>query len=344
MKTGNRKIGIWLLSGCFLIFCMVVIGGITRLTGSGLSITEWKPIMGSIPPLNNADWEIAFQKYKQIPQFQQVNYDFTLEDFKTIFFWEYFHRLIGRLIGIVFIVPFLWFFFKGMFDKKTLTKVLFLFFLGGLQGFLGWFMVKSGLSERTSVSHFRLAIHLFTAFLTFAFTLYFALELLKKKETSTYNKKLFNLIRVILVVASVQLVYGAFVAGMHAGKIYNTYPLMNGKFFPEGALAINPVWLNIFENQGTVQFIHRWLAALLVILTFALFFQTLKNKIKDSRKTGVLFLVIAIGIQFLLGVFTLLSGVNFTLAILHQAGAFFVFSAGVYLLFVFGRSNILGYK
>ena len=340
MKRDNRKIGIWLLCGCILIFCMVVIGGITRLTGSGLSITEWKPIMGAIPPLNNTEWQIAFQKYKQIPQFQQVNYDFSLEDFKTIFFWEYLHRLIGRLIGIVFIVPFLWFYFKGMFDKKTLGKVLFLFLLGGLQGFLGWFMVKSGLAERTSVSHIRLAIHLLTAFLTFGFTLYFALELLKKRdENNAYNKGLYHLVSLILFVTTIQLVYGAFVAGMHAGKIYNTYPLMNGKIFPVGALALHPVWINIFDNQGTVQFIHRWLAALLVIMTFALFYKILKRKINVIQKTGVLFLVIDISIQFLLGVYTLLSGVNFTLAIFHQAGAFFVFSAGVYLLFVFGRAK-----
>ena len=155
---------------------MVIIGGITRLTGSGLSITEWKPVMGAIPPLNEDDWQIAFQKYKQIPQFQKINYDFTIEDFKSIYWWEFIHRLLGRFIGIVFIVPFFWFYFKEMLDKRTIKKVLFLFLLGGLQGFIGWFMVKSGLSERTSVSHIRLAIHLITAFITFGFSFGFLSE------------------------------------------------------------------------------------------------------------------------------------------------------------------------
>src|SRR3954465_611885 len=164
---------------------MVVVGGITRLTGSGLSITEWKPIMGIIPPMNDHDWNIAFEKYKAIPQFQKINFDFTIDDFKSIFWWEYIHRLIGRLIGVVFIIPFIWFYVKKKFDKSTLKKVLFLFLLGGLQGVIGWLMVKSGLTERTSVSHIRLAIHLITAFITFGFTLYFALEIIYDKTEIT---------------------------------------------------------------------------------------------------------------------------------------------------------------
>ncbi|HRS38956.1 MAG TPA: COX15/CtaA family protein, partial [Bacteroidia bacterium] len=174
----RRYVAIWLLSGCFLIFAMVVIGGITRLTGSGLSITEWAPIMGAVPPMNGQEWQEAFEKYKQIPQYEMINAHFELQDFKAIFWWEFIHRLVGRLIGVVFLLPFIWFLITRQLDRAMTRKALFLFTLGGLQGFLGWFMVKSGLTERTSVSHIRLAIHLITAFITFGFTWWYALQLL----------------------------------------------------------------------------------------------------------------------------------------------------------------------
>lgn len=295
--------------------------------------------MGAIPPLNQEDWEIAFEKYKQIPQFEKINSHFTLYDFKFIFFWEYFHRLIGRLIGIVFVIPFLWFYFKKMLDRKTTQKVLLLFLLGGLQGFLGWFMVKSGLSDRTSVSHIRLAIHLITAFITFGFTLYFALELMDKRDPGKYYKRANALVKSIFAFVIIQVIYGAFVAGMHAGKIYNTFPLMNGRIMPEEVLIMQPAWINIFENQATVQFIHRMLAYVIVVLAIVLFYEIQKEKITGLKRKGVLFLLFSILVQFLLGVFTLLSGVDFTLAILHQATAFFVFSSCTYLVFVYRKSK-----
>jgi cytochrome c oxidase assembly protein subunit 15 len=312
---------------------MVIIGGITRLTGSGLSITEWKPIMGAIPPMNDEDWQTAFQKYQQIPQFQKLNYDFTIEDFKSIFWWEYIHRLVARFIGIVFIVPFLWFYFKGMLDSKTTRKVLFLFALGILQGLIGWLMVKSGLSERTSVSHIRLAIHLVTAFITFGFTLFFALGILLKEEHPEATNKFNGFIKLLLATVTVQIIYGAFVAGMHAGKIYNTFPLMNGKIIPEGLGFMKPVWLNFFDNQVAVQFIHRILAFLIIVLTFVLLMN--KSKFNNFQKRGINFLTAAVSIQFILGVMTLLTQVNIPLALIHQAGAFLLFSVCVYLLFVF---------
>ncbi len=340
-NSGTRPVIIWLLCGCFMIFCMVVIGGITRLTGSGLSITEWKPIMGTLPPLNEADWQIAFQKYKEIPQFQKINYDFNLSDFKSIFWWEYIHRLFGRLIGIVFIVPFIWFFAKGRFEKSTLRKVLFLFLLGGLQGFLGWFMVKSGLAERTSVSHIRLAIHLITAFITFGFTLYFALELADKSKPM-YSSRLNKLVKTLFFFVIIQIIYGAFVAGMHAGKIYNTFPLMNGKLIPDGVVNMSPAWLNFFENQGTVQFMHRTFAYLIVLLTITLFVLASKVQVDSKQSLAIRILLVAVSVQFLLGVFTLLTGVNFLLAIIHQAAAFFLFSAMVYLVFIFRKTHRSG--
>jgi cytochrome c oxidase assembly protein subunit 15 len=339
MKSNNKQIAIWLFSGCFLIFAMVVIGGITRLTGSGLSITEWKPIMGAIPPLNDAEWNIAFEKYQQIPQFQKVNYHFELSDFKAIYWWEYIHRQLGRVIGIVFIVPFLWFLVKKKFDSVTIKKMLFLFLLGGIQGFLGWFMVSSGLAERTTVSHIRLAIHLMFAFITFAFTFYYALELIYTEKSETIkNKKPASLNKLIFVLLSVQIIYGAFVAGLHAGKIHNTFPLMTGQVIPSGMNAMQPTWINIFDNPVTVQFIHRFLAFTLLFLVAWFYVESGKEKLNTFQKKGIHILIAAIGIQFLLGVITVLTQANIVMASIHQIGAFFLFSASIYLLFHFRKA------
>lgn len=239
----KQRVAVWLFTGCFLIFSMVVIGGITRLTGSGLSITEWNVVMGTIPPLNEKEWQIAFEKYQQIPQFHKINSHFEISDFKSIFLWEYLHRLIGRLIGIVFIIPFLWFLFTRQMDKTFIRKALFLFALGALQGFLGWFMVKSGLTERTSVSHIRLAVHLLAAFITFGFTFWYALELVYPVGNQAFKKQ-HKLLRSILGMLIIQIVYGAFVAGMHAGKIYNTWPLMDGQIIPSGIMGMSPLIQN----------------------------------------------------------------------------------------------------
>ncbi len=341
VNSNNKGIAIWLLCGCFLIFCMVVIGGITRLTGSGLSITEWKPIMGTVPPLNDEEWQIAFQKYQQIPQFQKINYNFQLEDFKSIFWWEFIHRQLGRFIGIVFIIPFLWFYFKGRFDRSTLNKALFLFFLGGLQGVIGWLMVKSGLTERTNVSHIRLSIHLITAFFTFGFTLYFALEILLGKIKSSSEKINRRLIYILFSVVTLQIIYGAFVAGLHAGNIYNTFPLMNGKIIPEGLFYLEPAWINFFDNQVMVQFIHRFLAGTIVLLSGLIFFPLLKSSINSYQKKAISFFLIALFLQVILGIFTLLTSVNIALAVLHQAAAFVLFSAGVFLIFIFKKDRLI---
>jgi cytochrome c oxidase assembly protein subunit 15 len=323
---------------------MVIIGGITRLTGSGLSITEWKPIMGAVPPMNDSEWQIAFEKYKQIPQFQKINYDFTLEEFKSIFWWEFIHRLLGRLIGVVFIVPFLWFYFSKMLDKSTTRKALFLFLLGGLQGVIGWLMVKSGLTERTSVSHIRLAIHLITAFITFGFTLYFALEILGRKIETRSGNSLLKFIWFLFFVISLQIIYGAFVAGMHAGKIYNTFPLMNESIFPGGAMALEPGWINLFDNAGLVQFIHRFLALMIFILTCIFIYRTAKTDLSIYQKNAVRIFAGAIILQIVLGICTLLTTVNIYFAIFHQIGAFILFSVCVYLVFLFSDQKDLNLK
>lgn len=336
MKSANKQIAIWLFSGCFLIFGMVVIGGITRLTGSGLSITEWKPIMGTIPPLNDAEWNIAFEKYKQIPQFQKVNYHFELEDFKSIFWWEYIHRLLGRLIGVVFLIPFIWFFVKKKFDGPTTKKMLFLFLLGGVQGFLGWFMVSSGLAERTSVSHIRLAIHLMFAFITFAFTFYYALEQsYSERPKSSGSAKAASMNKLIFAFLSVQIIYGAFVAGLHAGKIHNTFPLMSGQIIPSGMGVMDPGIANVFDNPVTVQFIHRFFAFTLLFLCSWFLLIARKEDLNKYQRKGAYLLFAAVCIQFLLGVLTVLSQVNIAIASIHQIGAFFFFSASIYLLFHF---------
>ena len=338
MITPNKKIALWLFTGCFLIFGMVVIGGITRLTGSGLSITEWKPIMGAIPPLNDEEWNIAFEKYKQIPQFQKVNYHFELSDFKSIFWWEFIHRLLGRLIGVVFLIPFVYFLWKKYFDSKTIRKMLFLFFLGGVQGFIGWYMVSSGLTERTSVSHIRLAIHLMFAFITFAYTFYYGLEFISSRKENRLQPKVASLNRFIFVVLCIQIVYGAFVAGLHAGKIHNTFPLMSGQVIPGGMGAMQPFIANIFDNPVTVQFIHRLLAFTLVFLCTWLFVIARKSELSRNQRTAVNMIYAALCVQFVLGMITILTQTNIVMASLHQIGAFFFFSAGIFMLFHFRRT------
>ena len=340
MNPGKDKsIGYWLLTGCFLIFCMVIIGGITRLTGSGLSITEWKPVMGAIPPMNDTEWQDAFEKYKQIPQFQKLNSHFELDDFKSIFWWEFIHRLLGRLIGVVFIVPFAWFYFKKKFNNASLKKVLFLFLLGGLQGVIGWLMVKSGLTERTSVSHIRLAIHLITAFITFGFTFYYALEILSEDAPKNSSTSVNRLVKFLLILTTVQIIYGALVAGMHAGKIYNTFPLMNGKIIPSGRDYLTPGWTNLFDNPIAVQFIHRLLALIITILAFVLYYISKNRNHILNQKNGVLFLLSSLTIQIILGILTLLTFVNIPLALLHQTGAFILFSSCVYVMFVYRKGS-----
>ena len=336
----SQPVILWLLSGCLLIFLMVVVGGITRLTGSGLSITEWKPIMGAVPPMSDEEWNIAFEKYKQIPQYQIVNSHFTISDFKQIFFWEYLHRLIARFIGVVFLIPFAWFVIKKKLSPAMMKRSLFLFGLGGLQGFIGWYMVSSGLQDLTSVSHIRLAVHLITAFITFGFTLYFALELIDPRPAGeSEGRKHLNFVRLLFGLIIIQIMYGAFVAGLHAGKIHTTFPLMSGQVIPSDILSYPSFLKNVFDNPVTVQFIHRFFAFAIVFLTGWLWLSSRKSILTGGQTKSINYLLIALSIQFILGVVTLLTAVNIPIALLHQAGAFFLFSAGVFSLFQFTRKT-----
>lgn len=334
----NKYVVYWLLTGCFLIFVMVLVGGITRLTHSGLSISDYKLIHGTIPPMNEQEWQEAFDLYKQYPEYQKLNNHFGIEEFKDIYFWEWLHRVIGRFIGVVFILPFLHFLLKRKLDRPTVKKCLVLLFLGGFQGFLGWYMVKSGLVDRPDVSHFRLAAHLTTAFITFAYSLWVALDLIYpyKKEINT---KIRNLIRFGLVVLLLQIIWGAFVAGLDAGFIHNHWPLMSdGKLIHETVyIEQQPVIKNFYEGKSGVQFVHRYLAYIVVAFIALIWYRTRKIQRTPLQEKGLKTLLGLVFVQVLLGVLTLIYAVPLWLGIAHQIGAFFLLAAMTFTLHRFSK-------
>jgi len=338
MNKDNNKVIYWLLTGCILIFIMVVVGGITRLTHSGLSISNYKLISGTIPPMNEVEWNAAFDLYKQYPEYQKLNNNFELKDFKDIYFWEWLHRVIGRFIGLVFLIPFLFFLIKKQLSKATIKKSIILLTLGGFQGFLGWYMVKSGLVDNPDVSHYRLAAHLTTAFITFAYTFWVALDLMfpNKKEI---NKKLRNLIRLALGILLLQIIYGAFVAGLDAGFIHNHWPMMNEGMFIHETVYIeqNPLYKNFIEGKSGVQFVHRILAYVVVLSILMIWYRTRKLEITQNQKKGTNLLLIMVGVQFLLGVLTLVLQVPVWLGVAHQVGAFLLLSIMTFTLHRFSK-------
>ncbi len=333
MKKDNKKVVYWLLTGCLLIFIMVIVGGITRLTHSGLSITTYKLIEGTLPPMNEIEWQAAFNHYKQYPEYQKINSHFTLEDFKDIYFWEWLHRFIGRMIGVVFMVPFVYFLFKKQLSSPTIKKAIVLLSLGAFQGFLGWYMVKSGMIDRPDVSHYRLAMHLITAFITFSFTLWVALDILFP-TTHDIPKKMSSLIKVTYGLVLVQIVWGAFVAGLDAGWIHNHWPLMSdGKLIHETVfIEQQPVWKNFVEGKSGVQFVHRYLAYVVLALIILIWFKIKKMMLSTLQKKGVQLLMITVLIQFGLGVFTLLYHVPVVLGVLHQIVAFFLLATMTFVM------------
>ena len=338
MKKDNKKVIYWLLIGCTLIFIMVVVGGITRLTHSGLSISNYKLISGTIPPMNEVEWNEAFELYKQYPEYQKLNTHFGLEDFKYIYFWEWLHRVLGRFIGVVFFIPFLYFLIRKQLTKPTIKKSIILLVLGGFQGFLGWYMVKSGLVDNPDVSHYRLAAHLTTAFITFAYTFWVALDLMfpNKKEI---DKKLRNFLRFGLGLLLLQIIYGAFVAGLDAGFIHNHWPMMNeGKFMHETVyIEQNPLYKNFIEGKSGVQFVHRILAYFVVIIIFIIWNKTRKLVLTNHQKSGVNLLLAMVGVQFLLGVLTIIMHVPVWLGVAHQVGAFILLSIMTFTLHRFSK-------
>lgn len=320
----QRAIKIWLWSGAGLIFLMLIIGGITRLTGSGLSMSDWNLIMGALPPMSEAEWIAAFEQYKQFPEYRQVNTGMSLEEFKGIFFWEYLHRLLGRAIGIVFLVPFLFFWIRGYFTPKMLQRMLFLFGLGTLQGAMGWIMVKSGLVDVPYVSHYRLAAHLMLAFILVGCCVWFSLDLRGSgpsagNETANGGLKKWTL--VVGAVFFVQLLWGAFTAGLNAGYIYNTFPTMNGEWLPQNVWALQPAMLNLVENPGTVQWMHRLIGTVLGVLVLWLWYRTQNSGVSGATQKIVHLLLIIILLQYALGVFTVIYHVPLALGVAHQAVA-----------------------
>ncbi|TRX16410.1 COX15/CtaA family protein [Flavobacterium franklandianum] len=335
MKNKNKSVIIWLLSGCFLLFVMVVVGGITRLTNSGLSMTDWHLVTDTFPPLTEAKWQETFEQYKKFPEYQKINIhnDFTLSDYKFIYFWEWFHRFIGRIIGLVFLVPFLYFLLKKRLSRETIKKCAVLLGMGAFQGFLGWFMVRSGLIDNPDVSHFRLALHLTFAFITFAYTLWVALDLIYPNKAAAIIP-LRKIARFALVFLLLQIIYGGFVAGLNAGLIHNHWPMMSdGQFFHESIILEKDSWLlRLTEGKSGVQFVHRTMAYVVVGFILLLAYKSHKFDLNKEQRSGINALVIIVFVQFGLGVFTLLYSVPLWLGLTHQVMAFFLLTAMTYTL------------
>jgi cytochrome c oxidase assembly protein subunit 15 len=310
----------WLYAVAFLVFCMVIVGGATRLTDSGLSITEWQPLLGAIPPLSEADWLVAFEKYKLIPEYSQVNAGMTLAEFKFIYWWEWAHRFLGRFIGLAFLGPFVVYAAMGWIPFRQFPPMIGLFVLGGLQGALGWYMVASGLVDRVDVSQYRLAAHLTVAAVIFAAILWVAWGLDGRRNWSASPPPRWAVYLVLLII--LQIAAGGFVAGIDAGMGYNTWPLMDGALVPEGLFIIDPLWRNFFENAMTVQFTHRAIAYFITVAAVAYAYL--------AQTRAALVLAIAVLLQVALGIFTLLAQVPLSLGLIHQGGALIVLAAALW--------------
>ena len=322
----NKPIILWMISGCLLILIMVIIGGITRLTDSGLSMSTWKLIGGTIPPLNLEEWIVAFDIYQATPE-GKMNSHYVLDDFKYIFFWEYLHRMMGRLLGIVFLIPFLYFLIKKKLSRKLIIQSCILLIMGASQGVIGWWMVKSGLVDRPDVSHFRLAVHLITAFLTCSYALWIVLSLILPLERKG-NASIFYHLVILFVLVIIQIIYGAFVAGLKAGKIYSTWPKMGEQWIPE----------SVFLDPGAgAQFIHRTLALIIVAFTFYLWKKGGGIEISKLQNQSLNILPAIVSLQTVLGILTLIMIVPISLALTHQIIAFFLLLSIVFNLSVFKK-------
>ena len=325
-ERARKQVAAWLLLCCALVFCMVVVGGVTRLTHSGLSIVEWEPIVGTIPPLSQADWEQVFEQYKRTPEYQQVNRGMSLSEFRGIFWWEYFHRLLGRSIGLVFFLPLLYFALARKVDWALVQRLVGIFLLGGLQGAVGWWMVKSGLIDDPRVSHVRLSIHLGLAFLIFAAMLWTALGLLSPAHTEDAGRRRLSRRGVWLaLLIFVMVLSGGLVAGTRAGFAYNTFPLMNGSLFPSEYFMLQPWWDNLLHNMAAVQFNHRLIAWLLFFLIPVFWWAIRGGQVPARARLASNLMLGMLGLQLALGISTLLLHVPIPLAASHQAGAMVLF-------------------
>ena len=339
-----KPVAIWLLIGVFMIIIQVLLGGITRLTGSGLSITEWKPIMGALPPMNEQDWNIAFEKYKQIAQYKYLNPHFTLDDFKFIFFWEWFHRLWARLIGVAFIIPFIIFIIQGRIKKEMIRPLVILFLLGALQGLVGWIMVQSGLedSELVYVSHYKLAIHFILALGLLCYALWFALRLLIKPLQITFNRPLRNFTGCLIGLLTLQLIYGAFMAGLKAATAAPTWPDMNGSWWPENIYSFGGRQFTglafLTDHPLVIHFIHRNLAYIITILLLIWTWQGIKSGGNKLFRRTIGWPIIIVLLQVVLGILTLLFSINrdafLWLAVAHQFVAMLLLLSLVWMMYI----------
>ena len=338
-ENKNIYISYWLLLITFLVALIIMVGGLTRLTDSGLSITKWDIISGILPPLSLRDWEKSFTLYKQIPEYKLLNSSMSLEQFKTIYWWEYIHRLLGRIIGLFYLIPLFYITFKKLIKKNSLISLYLILFLIFFQGFIGWYMVKSGLTERTDVSHFRLALHLTLAFIIFILLLWNYLKY-KNQDINIHNKKLPSYLLIFFIFCVlVQICLGAFVSGLDAGQIYKSWPLMNQSYFPDDSSLKDLFSTKAFETPSIVQFIHRNLAYFIILL-FG-FIATIIYRNKDFtylRRTALLIFIFLV-LQIFLGILTVLSGAQIILASMHQMGSIFIITSSLILVFKNSRIN-----
>ena len=343
-EKNNKQIALWLLIGVGMIVIQVVLGGVTRLTESGLSITEWKPITGALPPLNNTAWQIEFDKYRTTDQFKYVHENFSLSDFKFIFFWEWAHRLWARLMGVVFLIGFVYFLARKKFNPQMITPMIILFILGALQGAIGWLMVKSGLvPEKYFVGHIELTTHFIAALILLCYTLWFALTLLPGIQEKIVDTGLRRTLFIILLVLFFQLIYGGFMAGLHAAASAPTWPDINGEFIPSSFNELSPWTKNLVDNILAIHFIHRGLAYLLLTFIVLFYFKAVKirgNRFFKKLQHSMLFLIV---LQVLLGIFTVLNATNHyfvALGVSHQFTAMMLVMCIVCLLFVVRKNKL----
>lgn len=341
-ERSTKIVSNWIFLGVAMLIIQVLLGGITRLTGSGLSITEWKPIMGALPPLSETEWQHTFERYQQIAQYKYLNTHFTLSNFKFIFFWEWFHRLWARFIGVAFLIPFIFFLVKGYFKKWMINPLIILFLLGAMQGAIGWIMVKSGLNDNDLyVSHIRLAVHFVSAMVLICYALIFGLSLRVKNTRRVIDAPLKTFTLILIVLLTVQLFYGAFMAGLKAANAAPTWPLINGLIFP-------PVWGSIFHDSIVVHFIHRTLAYLLFILTIWWWLKAKKHTTSNVFNNAKHWPLLLISCQVMLGILTVLNSIKITLgsfgifewfALFHQLVGMLLLMAFVANLYLLKRNN-----
>ena len=324
----KKDIFLWLLSSGLILILLIWVGGLTRLTGSGLSITEWQIFSGILPPLSDLKWIEYFELYKKIPEYQKINYGMTLNEFKFIFWWEYIHRVLARILVLIYFVPLIYFLIKKKLTISESYYYLIIFILFLLQGFMGWYMVKSGLVSETDVSHYRLAAHLSLAIIIYSL-IFWALLNYKKKFKLNFTKPTFFILFLIFLIL-IQIIWGAFTSGLNAGLLYQTWPLMNEKFIANDIIFKNVFSLELLSNPSYVQLMHRWLAYLIIFYSILIYFFYFR-KINYTKPFKLIF--VAILIQVLLGIFTLISGLNIYLASFHQIGSIFLISSGIYTLF-----------